>query len=187
MGERLIINVFNKKDDETPLYNIYYHWSGFADSALEELLLLVENDCYKSIPEVVKFITKNGGTVVREDIPLYQETYDSSYEMPESASQNQGLVALSEEQINNSISWGEEFIDVYLDDNTFNIEKLFRFADDNILEDYDIDKDKCLHDVKFENQLSLDNIHILLDKIDYLKDNKAAVFVDEEYFIMSAW
>lgn len=37
MGQRLTIRIYQNHEQENPLATLYYHWSAYTESALEEL------------------------------------------------------------------------------------------------------------------------------------------------------
>lgn len=123
MGQRLVITAFRKQGDE-PLFNIYYHWSAYSSSSLEELKALVKGleydestTDYDLIKRTVEWLQTHGGGVCYDDVEAYQKRFDANY--IDKASRNAGILAFTKEAKDNLQYWSEGDISVYLDAKEF--------------------------------------------------------------------
>ena len=123
MGQRLVINII--KDDER-IANIYYHWSAYSISALEEAKKLIDSgvfdeDC--SVKELqlklVRLIESFGGCIdggynSKEYLAISEMFPDENFK--HGGSRNNGLIAITENAMNDIEGWAEGTIDINLDD-----------------------------------------------------------------------
>lgn len=149
MGQRLVITVYNNTKDNQPIAAIYYHWSGYTRSGLDELSklqhVIEKNDNFipsllncLSIPKQT-VIGEYCGSLMEDDIEYYTNTYYQNYELPEIRHRNEGILAIQPESIEQLQLWAEANLYIYLDEQLFEYEGLLwsiRDGDEDF-EDFD--------------------------------------------------
>lgn len=139
MGQRLVVNIYGE-DKETPLSNIYLHWSGFTNESLditEGLLEMIkeENICltgdivrdklkaFKLLKNIedAKLVEEKCNFENQEDIELleylkkeldFKEKDDMIFER--GANRSDGMICLTTKGIENNIDELEVRADIYL-------------------------------------------------------------------------
>lgn len=122
MGQRLIITVKNNGKD---LAKIYYHWSAYTVSALMEARDVV-NCIYDHNDEtekelqlrLVRFCEERGGGIRGDDkeYAYIQAMFPNETFKTDGYSRNNGLIALSEEGMDDLQSWSEGDLDIIIDE-----------------------------------------------------------------------
>ena len=177
MGQRLVVTVKNNGKD---LAKIYFHWSAYTVSALMEARRIVDCICeedYKTKKELqlrlIHFCEENGGGIDGgSDSPEFkyiQNMFPNETFKSEGINRTYGLIALSENGMNNLQSWSEGDLDIILDEDL--IINYVYFGYDNFEEykenrsdwDDDFDKDMKLEDVP---DIGYDLCEIGFDEID---------------------
>lgn len=177
MGQRLVITV---KNNGINLAKIYYHWSAYTVSALMEARRIVDCICeedYKTEKELklrlIHFCEKNGGGIDGgSDSPEFkyiQNMFPNETFKSEGINRTYGLIALSENGMNDLQNWSEGDLDIILDEDL--IINYVYFGYDNFEEykenrsdwDDDFDKDMKLEDVP---DIGYDLCEIVFDEID---------------------
>lgn len=123
MGQRLVINIIK---DNKRIANIYYHWSAYSISALEEAKKLIDSGVFdeecstKELQlKLIRQIESFGGCIDGgKDSKEYKKISDmfSNETFKENGSRNEGLIALSEDGMDKIEDWAEGTIDINLDD-----------------------------------------------------------------------
>ena len=120
MGQRLVISVINDGGD---FCKIYYHWSAYTLSALEETRKII-NCIYNHKDETEKelklrlihFCEKNGGGIdgANGEIDYVKNLYPNETFLTDGYSRNDGLIAISERGMDDMqrYSEGDVFIDI---------------------------------------------------------------------------
>ncbi|WP_101773441.1 hypothetical protein [Peptostreptococcus faecalis] len=171
MGQRLVINIYENKEDKKRMGNIYYHWEGFTipgiiesikllkyldgsqDIILDTLDYLHNNKKEKSNFKNSKRIVHGGLTDKQSDIDKLMELYpeiDKKYLNTECVNRNQGLLSISKADMEESDYWSEASTDIYVKDQLIDIGDMFfddighTFDDSFSSEKLDID----LYDLK---------------------------------------
>lgn len=119
MGQRLVCTI-NK--GERDLAKIYFHWSAYTYSALYETQKII--DCiynYKDETEeelllrLIRFCEDNGGGIrgTEEEFKYIQKLYPNETFKADNYGRNNGIIALSEDGMNDLQDWSEG--DVYID------------------------------------------------------------------------
>lgn len=166
MGQRLVINIIK---DNKRIANIYYHWSAYSISALEEARRLIDSGVFDesySVKELqlklVRLIESFGGCIDGgKDSEEYQKICDMfpNKTFKETGDRNEGLIALSDDGMDKIEGWAEGIIDINLDEgmiynSVFCCETLDEFnkwrEEDNKLEDFN-EVDIEISEIKFEN------------------------------------
>ena len=125
MGQRLVVTVRSMGDD---LCKMYFHWSAYSIDALVELRdMMAEFPMEtKSKDEVIlyfiRYCEKNGGGISEgydsKEWKYITEKYPNEAFKKDGISRNQGLIGISEEEMNNIQNWSEGNIVINLDNMT---------------------------------------------------------------------
>lgn len=177
MGQRLVVTVKNNGKD---LAKIYFHWSAYTVSALMEARRIVDCICeedYKTEKELqlrlIHFCEENGGGIDGgSDSPEFkyiQKMFPNETFKSEGINRTYGLIALSENGMNDLQNWSEGDLNIILDEDL--IINYVYFGYDNFEEykenrsdwDDDFDKDMKLEDVP---DIGYDLCEIGFDEID---------------------
>ena len=129
MGQRLTIQIFKNTLETDSLATIYYHWSAYSESALEELRNFY--DAYKRYnnsesPDaeavaVLRAVLANGGNLSDEEdkvLNLYPELHNH-VNSDMTTNRSNGLVAFTKDRQRELLSYSEGDIRLYLEDQTF--------------------------------------------------------------------
>jgi len=121
MGQRLVITVIQNEED---IAKIYYHWSAYSLSALQETrevldcLLNNDNPIKDLRLRLIRFVESRGGCIdggsESEEFKAIQEMYPNE-KFKSDGSRNEGLIALTEDGMNSIQSWSEGDVDINLD------------------------------------------------------------------------
>lgn len=124
MGQRLVITVNEFGKD---IVKIYYHWSAYSVSALCEAREII-NVLYDDDNEekdlrlrLIRFVENNGGGIDggegSDEWKRIAEMYPNEVFKKENISRNNGLIALSEEGMDDVQDWSEGDVYINLDEN----------------------------------------------------------------------
>ena len=177
MGQRLVVTVNIKGED---IAKLYYHWSAYSISALAQTreivncLLDSDNEIEDLRLRLIRFAESEGGCIQgcgdSKEFAAIQAMYPNEVFKTE-GSRNDGLIALTEEGMNDLESWSEGSVTIYLDDGTvwnsvFDMETIDEynewFEEDRSLEDFpelDIDLEEIPFDKLDEVIDALDNLN----------------------------
>lgn len=122
MGQRLVANIYQNKDQHRPIMSIYYHWSAYTIPALIEGYKII--DCYKNrrkeylplIPSLIMSLETIGIRIDPDDRDYMEINYAKYKFDREKINRNNGLVAVTEEQIMEQRLFAEGEINVYLEE-----------------------------------------------------------------------
>lgn len=144
MGQRLVVTI---KNEGKELCKMYYHWSAYSVSALQEVRKII-----KKIPEdinnerdlilhLIHFCEKNGGGIDggygSPEWNYIQDVYlDEEFE-GKNINRNYGLIAISEDGMADIQSWSEGDVTIDIDEGIVHNE-VFNYYDniDEYKEDY---------------------------------------------------
>ena len=122
MGQRLVITV---KNNEENIAKIYYHWSAYSLSALEETrevldcLLNNDNPIKDLRLRLIRFVESRGGCIdggsESDEFKAIQEMYPNE-KFKSDGSRNEGLIALTKDGMSSIQTWSEGDVDIDLDD-----------------------------------------------------------------------
>lgn len=142
MGQRLVITFYKNKAQEKPFASIYYHWSAYSLSALEELDDLLDesqefflNKDYSDKTWIPYLCSKVSG-VTYDDVDDYINQYDQNYSENTQVDRNNGILAISDSGIENHLFWSEGTLLVYLEEETFDFTGLMWEMDRNDFKEY---------------------------------------------------
>ena len=176
MGQRLNIEIKNKGK---VLANSYYHWSRFSKSALKLTKKIIDNfDEIQEDNEIIRAVrllgltgeglTRNAIDYAYKNIKGFDLTLDdgkgflSKCLIPITKGRNEGLIDISDEEMEDTRCWEEGRITVNIDSKTFDFNVLFKMSLKKFIEEYE--------DVKIENlkEVPFDFENIPFNKIDEL-------------------
>ena len=133
MGQRLVITIHAFEED---IATIYYHWSAYTTSALQEAKDIIDNVEWAGsankdelILRITKHLEKNGGGVDFCDREAFKEKYPS--EMFESdIDRNYGLIAITKKGMNELQHWSEGDLTIDFDEEIIYNDVLFTYVSD---------------------------------------------------------
>lgn len=185
MGERLVLDVEN---DGKVVAKIYYHWSGYTTSAIDECVKLIESwKENKKEDEPIEFtllkiIYSYGGGIANdenlEDEINYLEGLNSGLAVEvKSGHRNEGLIAFSEKGKKNHDDWAEETATVYLDrpEPTFEVFGTFMSWDED--EDYEKLKEKAIR-YNIDSEFTIEEAEDLKD----IAEGDEVIFCKGDYW-----
>ena len=175
MGQRLNIQI---QRGEEIIANAYYHWSAYTMSSLE-LLGMIEDSWEQLSSETddlvraVRLLESTGAGLTDEELKAI-ETKRPDFSTPkECISRNNGLIAVSEKGINETIDWSEGTATISLEDGSVFF---------NVFDEYD-DLDQMIGDfdpydeeIAEAPQLDFDEVDLRMGKIKEFTSN----FSDEK-------
>ena len=145
MGQRLVVSVRHLGED---IARIYYHWSAFSVSALEEARKVVEtiyDDDDMSVRalqlRIIRMVEESGGgidggkngTELARIVPMFPEE-----EFKESgASRNNGLIALSKSGMEHLLYWAEGTVTIDLDEGMIENDVYYDYDLESYMEEND--------------------------------------------------
>ena len=174
MGQRLVITV---QKNEKELAKIYYHWSAYTTSALYEARDLINHlkDDYKSERDLqldlIRFVEGRGGCIYgsegSKEFNKIQEIFPDE-DFSSNGSRNEGLIAITEDGMDDIQMWSEGDLIIDLDDNLItnevldyyrNIEQFNKYYE----EDYTLDKIPELeNDIEY---IHFDNLNNVIEEL----------------------
>jgi len=144
MGQRLVVSVEKSK---RKLCNIYFHWSGYTYSALLETKKII-NCIYNHKDEaeselllrLIHFCEENGGGISNgcdgDEWKYIQNLYPNEEFKAEGISRNNGLISLSEKEMEESQYWSEGDVYINLDTDQVDFQVYSGYEDiDEYIED----------------------------------------------------
>lgn len=145
MGQRLVVSVRHLGED---IARIYYHWSAFSVSALEEARKVVEtiyDDDDMSVRalqlRLIRMVEESGGgidggkngTELARIVPMFpEEEFKES-----SASRNNGLIALSKSGMEHLLYWAEGTVTIDLDEDMIENDVYYDYDLESYMEEND--------------------------------------------------
>lgn len=144
MGQRLNLEIH--KDGEV-LANAYYHWSGYTSSSIELTKEVLKHvDQIKEDNEIVyaiRLLEATGAGLTDDELPFVQKIAPEK-EFKIAINRNRGLIAISEEGIEETRRWEEGRVEVDLSNQTVNFNVCFINPKDEFIENYGVeDYKKC--------------------------------------------
>lgn len=128
MGQRLVVTVRSFGKD---LAKIYYHWSAYSISALREAKELIDCICEdyhvteKELQlRLIRFCENNGGGIRAQEseFDYIKKMFPGETFKTENYSRNYGLIAISEEGMEDLQRWSEGDICIDVDEDTIHNE-----------------------------------------------------------------
>lgn len=177
MGQRLVINGIK---NHTPIFNIYYHWSAYTETALHETdqllkYLLRPENCGDLVLSAIEYCENSGGGITGDkDFEEAKRLYPDHNFKTDGISRNDGLIAITAEGMDNNVSWAEETIDIDFDNDLINNNVFWGYDDiDQINEEYEYDDDEKLKDSDIlVPHISVEQFHFdQIDEVDNILVN----------------
>ena len=127
MGQRLVVSIKRNLGDEKSLCKIYYHWSGYTSSALEETSLIINHlnhfDNIEKVPDkkiqlsLIRFCESNGGGIDGgENFDFVEKYFPDEIFKKEGYSRNNGLIAISDKDQEDMQGWSEGDVVIGIND-----------------------------------------------------------------------
>lgn len=119
MGQRLVVELLENEETKAV---VYYHWSAYFGSAIQELrdlckdILQAQNDKKDVLAGVLDGLEKRGGGIGVNDVNLaeaHKRFPDRTF--PKDVSRNCGLMYLGESEIRDTLAMAEGNARIYLD------------------------------------------------------------------------
>lgn len=140
MGQRLVVTVQSEGKD---ICKIYYHWSAYSLSSLLEVrdlipALMEEGD---TVLNITRFLESRGGGIDNgtqgSEYKAFKDRYPSE-EFSNNVDRNEGLIAITEDGMEDLQRWSEGDIFINLDDEMIYNEVLWR-CDPDYLDEWEKD------------------------------------------------
>lgn len=110
MGQRLVITIHAFNED---IAKIYYHWSAYTTSALQEAKDIIDNvDWFNAsnkdelVLRITRYLEICGGGVDIDDRKVFEEKYPAE-EFSNDVNRSYGLIAISEDSMAQQQKWSE--------------------------------------------------------------------------------
>jgi hypothetical protein len=147
MGQRLNIEIFNNGE---LLANGYYHWSGFTTSSMELTKVILDNYdkimaldlCIKTKAILLLQLT-NAGLMVNDRDDELQFAIENlprqdlgKIELKPSINRNEGLISITEDNMEETRQWEEARITIYLDTKKIDFDNVYIDSKESWQEDY---------------------------------------------------
>ena len=126
MGQRLIISI---EKDGMPISKLYFHWSAYTVSALDETKKVVdciynhEDETVKELQlRLIRFCEQNGGGIRGDDYEFeyIRNAFPGEVFKTNDYSRNNGLIAISEKGMEELQFWSEGDVIINLDEDEIN-------------------------------------------------------------------
>ena len=172
MGQRLNIQIEATDTDtnETKvLANCYYHWSGYTSSAMELVYEMVSSGIYNldisdPVEKAIRLLEETGAGLAKdEQTDTYNET---KYKI--STHRNNGLIAISEKGIKETMTWEESRVTINLTTGSIDMSDMVYDETDVFSMEDRQNHQKNLYELKADLNSSFDTFHALYAE---LKDN----------------
>lgn len=173
MGQRLVIV---GKKDHIPIFNIYFHWSAYTSSSLDEAdhllkYLLQPEKCSDLVLSAIEYCEARGGGLSNDvDIEEVERIYPAHKIKTAGISRNNGLIAITADGMNQNLSWAEGVLEIDFDNDIINNNVFFYYDSvEQINEEYCYEGDDKIKDSDILNPyISVESFHF--DKIDEVKE-----------------
>lgn len=133
MGQRLVITIHAFNED---IAKIYYHWSAYTMSALQEAKDIIDNvDWFNAsnkdelVLRITGYLESCGGGVDFYDRKVFEEKYPGE-EFSNDADRSFGLIAISEDSMKRQEKWSEGDLTIDFDAEKVYNEVMFTYASD---------------------------------------------------------
>ena len=155
IGQRLIIQIVY--EDEA-LAAAYYHWSGYTGSALDIVSKCLS--AYKTLNDLspeekaIKMLGATGAGLAGETSILeyckYKFLNPNFVNIKPATDRNLGLIGISQEDIDENIRWGEEFVTISLDKETVDFGVCYELYEED-MEECEDDELESLETISFDS------------------------------------
>lgn len=176
MGQRLVVTIHN---NDKELAKIYYHWSAYSHCALyraQEIVNCIYNSKDESekdmLLRLIRFCEESGGGIRwdEKEIEYIKSLYPGETFREEGQHRSYGLIALSEDGMEDLQKWSEGDLHIYLDKDEIHNEVYGYYES---IEEYNEERKEW--DDEFE-ELTLDDVrdigydlaYINIEDLDYI-------------------
>ena len=172
MGQRLNIQIEANDTDTNEtvvLANCYYHWSGYTSSAMELVYEMVSSGIYNldisdPVEKAIRLLEETGAGLAKDELTdTYNET---KYKI--STHRNNGLIAISEKGIKETMTWEESRVTINLTTGSIDMSDMVYDETDVFSMEDRQNHQKNLYELKADLNSSFDTFHALYAE---LKDN----------------
>ena len=195
MGQRLVVSIKRNLRDEKSLCKIYYHWSGYTSSALDETLQIINHlESIEDIKKVsdkqiqlslIRFCESNGGGIDGgEDFDFIEKYFPDEIFKKQGYSRNNGLVAISDKDQEDMQGWSEGDVEIGINDRkvSFHVDGYVGQTEDEVKAEYE--------DTNFDGVINLKHdiedcsYEQFADIYDQLTEKEGSIFknVDGAYY-----
>ena len=143
------IKGFGGSIDNT-LANAYFHWSGYTSSAAQLTLKVIEE--IRTLKELkdrrlyaIKLLESTGARLTESEVDYASKTLSNfdANNVEIAKDRNSGLIAISDEGINETRTWEEARVEIDLDEKTIDFDVIYYydkedFIDDNSEEEFEV-------------------------------------------------
>lgn len=146
MGQRLNLEIKGIGGGlDNVLANAYFHWSGYTSSAAELTLKVLEAireiDAKKEIEDrrfyAIRLLESVGARLTESELDYASKTLEnfnaSSFEIAKD--RNKGLIAISDEGINETRTWEEARVEIDLDEKTIDFDVIYYYDKEDFIDD----------------------------------------------------
>lgn len=198
MGQRLNIEI---KKKGKRLANCYYHWSGYTGTSLKLIQEILGNIFdYKDVEDdkrqAVLLLETTGAGLIESEYNTLPETEKKYHRV--GTNRNNGLIAITDEEMNNTEKWEEARVTINLwEEKTNDLQLLLSNSVESI--NFDVvyqyeSKEEALEyadNVDFDNivefnfdlcNMSVNDIKDLSENIEYIEDNGGVFKINDDYY-----
>lgn len=191
MGQRLVMTVRKEQKD---IAKIYFHWSGYSDSALEEAKSLLaqidvnENNIKKLQLDIIRVCESKGGGIdggEKSKEFSYVRNMFPNVKFKEDPHRNNGLVALSESGMREVQGWSEGDLVIDLDYNRIYNSVCFEYSSLQEYEEYteqSVNEIDCYKSDIDITDFPIEDIDKVIDFITYVT-NRGGIAKNSESYI----
>lgn len=157
MGQRLNIELFYNGER---VANAYYHWSGFTSSALDLTRQIVINYeiMNKDFPIQIKAILllqKTGAGLTEDEFEWAEKNINQFNEykdiLVKAVNRNEGLIAITEEGMEETKEWEEARVTIYLDTKKIDLDTFYIYESiEEFIENYSQEEADNLSDFPYD-------------------------------------
>lgn len=160
MGQGLVAEIYNGNQR---LANAYYHWSGYTISSidiLEQIVDYLEQHDYMPPTEMlaIRALEATGAGLVGSSREYMQQEYPN-ITFQECLGRSEGMIAITEEQMNDYFMWNEGFFKIDISNKTVSFDVCWGYYSLEESNRYFVDEDTEKREVI--------NSDINLDRVEY--------------------
>lgn len=194
MGQRLVVSIKRNLEDEKSLCKIYYHWSGYTTSSMEETYKIINHlNQFNNIEKMsdkdiqlslIRFCENNGGGIDGPDLNYIKNLFPNESFIEKGYSRNEGLIAISDKDQEDMQGWSEGDVEIGINDKkvSFHVDRYIGQTEPEVKAEYEntnfdevINLKHNIEDCSYEQFAEL---------YDQLKDKEGSIFknTDGKYY-----
>ena len=197
MGQRLVVSIKRNLGDEKSLCKLYYHWSGYTSSALDETLQIINHlESIEDIEKVsdkqiqlslIRFCESNGGGIDGgEDFDFIEKYFPDETFKKQGYDRSYGLIAISDKVQESVQGWSEGDVEIGLNDRkvSFYVDFYIGQTEDEVKNEFnniDLEKDVIILDKDIE-ECSWEDFADIYDKFNENENLYVFKNIDGSYF-----